>query len=627
MATDPSKIYGQIEAGANLFAPATYRNYLQFFQDHILELDPGDFIPITAVRNLGAENRILFAVGVIPPAANVTGKLLDRSGSVAATGLETAPEGNASSALPATPPKSSGQDPVTRKSANGGGGSRGARQILEEAFLAVMGREATPAEMQYLQSVAVLETGYGNTWKRNMIGSNNWGAIHCPGNRQNDPNCVQYTDSHPDGTQFTVSFKKYDTPKEGAADLVRKIFKDRPKTAAALANGGTVMDASFAMRREKYYGGFCPKATAQYGAQAARDSFGNPDKNKGTRACAQECVEAHAKRIHEIAGRIAGDCGDPYALGLGTYAETSAAYGAPGGAPGGPVDIANQAQSDWQNSGSANAQNAANQSGATSGTSLNQSETGQQFQKAQQLQALVTKLLLDAMAKTPPLKMLVNPSQFSVKGEKIIQDGNWGRNGPIIEHWGDGQDKLSASGTLAGFYSIDRSMPIGPGLTRTARSFSESWANFQSLHSLYRNNGVLFLKDYGNPAGNTVNLSHVGSIYIYYDGIMYIGSFDNFTVTESDTKPFSAEYSFEFTVRAAFMLDRNDDLVGYGTPQRPTVPTSTPPASPPATQQGPNPSTVKTDSGGTSTKSTSDNVSDSKGSVTGAPSGRSVPFI
>jgi hypothetical protein len=54
-------------------------------------------------------------------------------------------------------------------------------------------------------------------------------------------------------------------------------------------------------------------------------------------------------------------------------------------------------------------------------------------------------------------------------------------------------------------------------------------------------------------------LSLVGSMYIYYDGILYLGSFDNFNVTENDTAPHTLEYNIQFTCRASFLLDQPPD--------------------------------------------------------------------
>lgn len=175
------------------------------------------------------------------------------------------------------------------------------------------------------------------------------------------------------------------------------------------------------------------------------------------------------------------------------------------------------------------------------------------------------KASLGEMQNTPPLRLLVNPNSFSVKSQKIVSDGNWGRNGPIIEFWGDDQDKISGSGQVAAFYALDVAPQLGrggPGLTRHARNLSLAWQNFQSLYLLYRNNGGMYLPDV-NQKDRDVLLTVVGSVYLYYDGILYIGSFDSFNVREADQKPFTVEYDFEFTVRAAFLLDRPPDF-NYG---------------------------------------------------------------
>lgn len=172
---------------------------------------------------------------------------------------------------------------------------------------------------------------------------------------------------------------------------------------------------------------------------------------------------------------------------------------------------------------------------------------------------------LTQMQLTPPLRLLINPNSFSVKSQKVVSDGNWGRKGPIVEFWGDEHDKISGSGQVAAFYALD-TMPHlgrgGPGLTRSARNVSLAWQNFQSLYLLYRNNGGMYLPDV-NQRDRDVLLTAVGSVYIYYDGILYIGSFDSFNVREQDQKPFTVEYDFEFTVRATFLLDRPPEF-NYG---------------------------------------------------------------
>jgi hypothetical protein len=97
----------------------------------------------------------------------------------------------------------------------------------------------------------------------------------------------------------------------------------------------------------------------------------------------------------------------------------------------------------------------------------------------------------------------------------------------------------------------------GPGLTRVARQYSASYQNFLGLYLLYRNNGGLYVNSLADTLKTNLlaRLSLVGSIYIYYDNTLYIGSFDTFDVTENDSAPYSLEYNIEFTVRATFLLD------------------------------------------------------------------------
>lgn len=202
----------------------------------------------------------------------------------------------------------------------------GARPIMVAAFKRVMGRDPTLAEIQYVQAVANLETSYGKGWKDERCpggsSSNNWGAVQARGGEAQFP-C---TDSHPDGSRYQQGFKVYATPEDGAADVVKHVFVNRPKTAAALASSSpTIFRASYAMRREVYYGGFCPKAVKQYGSAIAIPSYKNPDQDEGTKACAREAIELHATTAQRGINAIAKAMGEP-AMPLGTYDDADAWY-------------------------------------------------------------------------------------------------------------------------------------------------------------------------------------------------------------------------------------------------------------------------------------------------------------
>jgi hypothetical protein len=238
----------------------------------------------------------------------------------------------------------------------------------------------------------------------------------------------------------------------------------------------------------------------------------------------------------------------------------------------------------WSSTGSSNANKASKTSSLVANTSMNKSNLGKQFMAAQS--AMINQMIkaLETIANTPPLRMLVNPQSFRVSSEKLISDGNWGRSGPIIEHWGDNQDKIEGSGKIAAYYSMDGYNATGPGINRTARQFSTSYQNLLSLWLIYKNNGGVWIDDPIVPVGKAKNLSVVGSVYIYYDSILYIGSFDSFSITESESQPYSVEYQFSFTVRSWFLLDHLDDSqYMYGkptaTPAKPTTNTNSSPLS------------------------------------------------
>lgn len=214
---------------------------------------------------------------------------------------------------------------------------------------------------------------------------------------------------------------------------------------------------------------------------------------------------------------------------------------------------------DWVKTGSKNASSASKGIARTADAQLNQTPFGQVLQKAQDAFRKATQAAIQQMANTPPLRMLVNPQSFRVSSEKIISDGNYGRNGPIVEHWGENQDKIEGSGKIGAFYALDLKNGNGPGLTRTARATSQSYQNLMSLYLLYKSNGTIWLSDHNDDQNvRDVTLSVLGSVYIYYDGILYLGSFESFTITEADSTPFSLDYTFSFVVRTSFVLDVDD---------------------------------------------------------------------
>jgi hypothetical protein len=193
---------------------------------------------------------------------------------------------------------------------------RAQRPILVEAARRTLGREPTTAEVQYLHAIAWLESNYARGWKGAMTGSNNYGAVQCPSALGSE--CIEYEDSRADGTRYKVSFRRYDTPENGAADLAKNVFR-RPRLVSALEESPSCFGASLAMRRGKYYEGFCPLATKAHGSDAARASFRDPDRDPGTEACEREAVTAHAKRCAVTVAEVAYAVGDAVRVPLGDF--------------------------------------------------------------------------------------------------------------------------------------------------------------------------------------------------------------------------------------------------------------------------------------------------------------------
>lgn len=101
-----------------------------------------------------------------------------------------------------------------------------AAKIVDQAFRNVMGRDPSPTERQIVMATADLETSYGKGWKAGKgQGSNNWGAIQT---RSKTSPSFSHQDSSVKG-KYITRFKVYPDAVSGAADVVRKLFKDTRK--------------------------------------------------------------------------------------------------------------------------------------------------------------------------------------------------------------------------------------------------------------------------------------------------------------------------------------------------------------------------------------------------------------
>jgi hypothetical protein len=171
------------------------------------------------------------------------------------------------------------------------------------------------------------------------------------------------------------------------------------------------------------------------------------------------------------------------------------------------------------------------------------------FDEKRELSAIVIKADMNEqialISSTPSMLMYINPRSFSRNYEQSVDvAGGW--RGQIVSIWLERPLKISGSGTTAAQYAVNAS-GFG-GLTNLNKIYSLSYENLMSLVLIYQNNGWIF-------SGSGVDDSNKGvpvlglNLFIYYDGHLYIGSFDSFKVSESADKPWNLDYSFEFTAR------------------------------------------------------------------------------
>ncbi len=152
---------------------------------------------------------------------------------------------------------------------------------------------------------------------------------------------------------------------------------------------------------------------------------------------------------------------------------------------------------------------------------------------------------IDAIRNIPPLLLMVNPKTFSRNYERSY-DYAKGRRGDIASLWLEKPMTISAQGETAGAYSVTVNGDNG-GITGTQRVSSLAYRNLMSLVGIYKNNGMLYQGsfDVNSQGVSTIPLS----VYIYYDGRVYVGSFDSFSVSDDAERPFSYSYNFTFTTR------------------------------------------------------------------------------
>lgn len=184
----------------------------------------------------------------------------------------------------------------------------------------------------------------------------------------------------------------------------------------------------------------------------------------------------------------------------------------------------------------------------------------------------------DAGVVNPPqLTMLINPQTMS-HGFTKKRNESYTRGGFVREEWGENLDVLSLSGKIGAYYVKEAEVGFS-GLNRYERNKSLSFKNLYNLFMIYRSNGSIYQTTSRGSKGardklmqfsgytkinkrvpNIVQSSKnridkVGDVYMYFDGTIYIGSFDNFSIEETADSPYTLKYDFQFTVHYRTKVD------------------------------------------------------------------------
>lgn len=131
-----------------------------------------------------------------------------------------------------------------------------AKEVLSIAYQTVFNVQEEDVNLFALgiaQAIGLMEGGYGRGFH------NNWGAITRTPNA--DGTCPADSFLHGDSSfdlgQYQTCFRAYETSLDGATDLLRKLYIDRPETFA-YAQAGDIRGVAQDMYRTHYYLGTAP---------------------------------------------------------------------------------------------------------------------------------------------------------------------------------------------------------------------------------------------------------------------------------------------------------------------------------------------------------------------------------
>lgn len=160
----------------------------------------------------------------------------------------------------------------------------------------------------------------------------------------------------------------------------------------------------------------------------------------------------------------------------------------------------------------------------------------------------------NADGKRTQFTLLVNPESIN-HGKTNAVYPNLARSGFISQVWGPNQDLITGNGKTAAFMTAE------VGLTNIGSQRSLGFQNFMAFFSTYRNNGyeLMDLTAVKGALTRVINVIH--GVELSYDGQIFMGHFNNFTIDEAAETPYIINYNFEFV--CSTLSDNYNEIRGH----------------------------------------------------------------
>lgn len=139
------------------------------------------------------------------------------------------------------------------------------------------------------------------------------------------------------------------------------------------------------------------------------------------------------------------------------------------------------------------------------------------------------------------LVLKVNPKSMSLNYAKNITRIQT-KGGFVEQHWGEGTQAIGFDMVTGGFMRLYTGMSnvTSPELTGGSRRETLAYESYLDILSMFHNNGSVY--------GVDGQVALQGSLKLTFDGGVYYGWFNSFSVTESTENPYQFSMSAEFEV-------------------------------------------------------------------------------